>query len=451
MLHWPWPRQPAEGFPNANFTVSGYVGPARETIKRMIELIGATFEGTLTKNKTTHLIAAVQSGSKVTHARPWGIPIVNHLWIEDSFRRWKPANLEDERYINFDASLVQEDLPSFAAGRPLDMADVESWATLQSVQQEKQNALGSLNDAIVDELDEAEEDDLLLSSPAPTSDAGTAQSSDADHTAQNHIATPSQASHVEAMMSSPLPSLRDAIRATQFPHSPAASERPSEAATLVKGPVGKGTTKGRRVRARSSASSSGEDAKPPVRRPLDPSSSASSIEPQPETNANATKRKRSNLSGLDESSLVQSTSMGYTGRRAAQAATQKLRDTIMPDVMMYEREKRGGGNKHLEEMFGGKAPSSASKKNGSSAQKTANARNGHRASQSTSGSEMTATSPAPVVTTSTRKRVRMESPATPHVSAASRAIKGRGARLRQQSPEEDEEEEYASVATKQSM
>lgn len=434
LLHWPWPRVAAEGFKDTNFTVSGYVGQARETIKRMIELLGGTFEGTLTKNKTTHLIASVQSGSKVTHAKPWGIPIINHFWIEDSFRHWRAADVADEKYANFESKVIEEDLPVFAAGRAISLDDVKIWAEQPEVQSEKNASLQNLGDAIVDEMDEAQEEELLLSSPEP-SDRATSPAEEESTPRKQDVYAKAAAMDLDPE-TSPLPSLKDTIAATQFMHppSPSASDNPSESSTLAHGLVEK--PKKLTAKALQYVTKSTPNVKQPSKI-IDPPSSVSDYEVKQEVDK---KRKRPSLAGLGDTNGAFDHSMGYTGRKAAQAATQKLRDTIMPDVMRYEKEKRGGGERQLEEMFGGRAPSSSAKKAPTT---QARGRTNGRASTSTA-SDSDASSSAPPSHANTTKRVRVSSPATPHVSTVSRAIKGRTAARQPQGGTTSPEEEYTS-------
>lgn len=444
LLHWPWPRAAAEGFKDTNFTVSGYVGQTRETIKRMIELLGGTFEGTLTKNKTTHLIASVQSGSKVTHAKPWGIPILNHFWIEDSFRRWKAANIQDSKYLNFENSIIEEDLPKFAIGHAVNLEDVKKWTQLPDVQKERNDSLENLSNAIVDEMDEAQEEELLLSSPAP-SDRGT---SPPPVVSENDVILQKQQAYNERALdmdpeSSPLPSLRDTIAATQFRHppSPSASDNASDISAAVTA-VSRGKPKKLTEKALQNAASSTPNAKRPIRAVKPPSSVSDYEEVKQEPIDRKRKRELAALGAGNEFDSGFDTSFGYTGRKAAQAATQKLRDTIMPDVMRYEKEKRGGGKGQLDEMFGGRAPSSSAKKPLPTSTHARNRPNGRDTSHSTSDSDSNASVPSSRAKSA--KRARVESPPTPRVSVASRAIKGRGVGKQPQARAESPEEVYMS-------
>jgi hypothetical protein len=284
-------------------------------------------------------------------------------------------------------------------------------------------------------MDEAQEEELLLSSPAP-SERDTSP-------VEMDITLQKQAQYSRALEmepeSSPLPSIKDAIAATQYHHppSPSASEDPSETSAAIAGKKGKAKKISAKAIQGTAAST------PNVRHPnraIEPPSSVSDYEEVKQEPADK-KRKRELASLGDLDSGYNNNSFGYTGRKAAQAATQKLRDTIMPDVMLYEKEKRGGGKAQLDEMFGGKAPSSASKKTPST-----HARNGSHGgrggTQSTSDSDVDAS--APPSHAKAAKRARVASPATPYVSTVSKAIKGRGSAKQPQARAASPEHEHTS-------
>jgi len=401
----------------------------------MIELLGGTFEGTLTKNKTTHLIASVQSGSKVTHAKPWGIPIINHFWIEDSFRHWRAADVADERYLNFETQFIEDDLPVFAAGRAIDLKDVKEWADQPEVQNEKAASLKHLENDIVDEMDEAEEEELLLSSPAPSErDTSPAEDDQTLHKSDYHEGVIGMDPET-----SPLPSLKDTIAATQLrrPSSPSASTYPSDTSAPA---AAKAKAKPKKVTAKALQSAVATSTPNGKRseRVVEPPSSVSDYDEVKQEPVD--KKRKRELAGLGDLDSGFDNSFGYTGRKAAQAATQKLRDTIMPDVMQYEKEKRGGGKGQLDEMFGGRAPSSSAKKPPPTHAR--NRSNGRASTQSTSDSDVGSSAPPSHAKTS--KRVRMDSPPTPDVSTVSRAIKGRGAAKQPQARAASSEHEYMS-------
>ncbi|KAG6825628.1 hypothetical protein H0H92_003009 [Tricholoma furcatifolium] len=100
LLWYPIPKRPIEGFSGHEITVTNYTGEAREYIKKLIGAMGAVFTPSMS-GKNTVLIAAYVSGTKTTKAASWSIPIVNHLWLEDCFVKWRNLTVALEKYIVF--------------------------------------------------------------------------------------------------------------------------------------------------------------------------------------------------------------------------------------------------------------------------------------------------------------------------------------------------------------
>ncbi|KAF5393226.1 hypothetical protein D9757_000723 [Collybiopsis confluens] len=100
LLHYPIPKKPIEGFDKQKITITNFTGDAREYLKQLILLMGAEFTPSMS-SKNTALIAAHVDGTKTDRARSWDIPIVNHLWLEDCFVRWKNITVGLERYLLF--------------------------------------------------------------------------------------------------------------------------------------------------------------------------------------------------------------------------------------------------------------------------------------------------------------------------------------------------------------
>ncbi|EJD53515.1 hypothetical protein AURDEDRAFT_156754 [Auricularia subglabra TFB-10046 SS5] len=101
LLHFPVPSWPIEGFPEKRISITNYSGSARDYLKKLVEVTGANFTATLSASNT-HVIAASLSGKKTDKARAWGgIAIVNHIWLEDCFLRWKDLTPAAEKYIRF--------------------------------------------------------------------------------------------------------------------------------------------------------------------------------------------------------------------------------------------------------------------------------------------------------------------------------------------------------------
>ncbi|KAI0246563.1 hypothetical protein BJV78DRAFT_1253485 [Lactifluus subvellereus] len=104
LLHYPIPKKAIEGFSAHEITVTNYTGDARDYLKKLIGLMGATFTPSMS-GKNTVLIAAFISGNKATKARNWSIPVVNHTWLEDCFVQWRNLSVGLEKYVVFPPGL----------------------------------------------------------------------------------------------------------------------------------------------------------------------------------------------------------------------------------------------------------------------------------------------------------------------------------------------------------
>ncbi|KDQ49612.1 hypothetical protein JAAARDRAFT_165491 [Jaapia argillacea MUCL 33604] len=100
LLHYPIPRDPVEGFPLHEITVTNYTGEAREYLKKLITAMGAQFTASMSA-KNTVVIAAFIGGNKTSKAVNWNIPIVNHTWLEDCFVQWQNLTVGVDKYISF--------------------------------------------------------------------------------------------------------------------------------------------------------------------------------------------------------------------------------------------------------------------------------------------------------------------------------------------------------------
>lgn len=100
LLHYPLSRTPIPGFQGLKVSLSNYVGEARIYLENLIEASGATCTKTL-KQDNTHLITAHGNSEKCSAAREWGLHVVNHLWLEDSYAAWKLQPESAPRYNHF--------------------------------------------------------------------------------------------------------------------------------------------------------------------------------------------------------------------------------------------------------------------------------------------------------------------------------------------------------------
>lgn len=100
LLHYPVPRTGISGFKGLKISLSNYVGEARSYLENLIAATGAECTKTL-KQENTHLITAHGNSEKCTAAREWGLQVVNHLWLEESYAKWKLQPVSEPRYTHF--------------------------------------------------------------------------------------------------------------------------------------------------------------------------------------------------------------------------------------------------------------------------------------------------------------------------------------------------------------
>lgn len=100
LLHYPVSRTGIPGFEGLKISLSNYVGEARIYLENLIAAAGAECTKTL-KQENTHLITAHGNSEKCNAAKEWGLEVVNHLWLEDSYAKWKMQPASDPRYSHF--------------------------------------------------------------------------------------------------------------------------------------------------------------------------------------------------------------------------------------------------------------------------------------------------------------------------------------------------------------
>ncbi|KAF5026141.1 hypothetical protein F66182_1789 [Fusarium sp. NRRL 66182] len=100
LLHYPVPKDGIEGFKGLRITVSNYGGEARIYLESLIRASGAEFTKTM-KADNTHLITARDSSEKCKAAPEWGIDVVNHLWIEESYAKCEIRPTSIKKYNHF--------------------------------------------------------------------------------------------------------------------------------------------------------------------------------------------------------------------------------------------------------------------------------------------------------------------------------------------------------------
>ncbi|KAF4972278.1 hypothetical protein FSARC_1114 [Fusarium sarcochroum] len=100
LLHYPVPKNGIKGFKNLRITVSNYGGEARIYLENLIKASGAEFTKTM-KSDNTHLITARDSSEKCKAAPEWGIAVINHLWLEESYAKCEIRPVSIKKYNHF--------------------------------------------------------------------------------------------------------------------------------------------------------------------------------------------------------------------------------------------------------------------------------------------------------------------------------------------------------------
>jgi twin BRCT domain len=154
LLHYPIAREGLPGFKDLRISLSNYSGEARVYLENLIVAAGAECTKTL-KQDNTHLITAHVMSEKCAAAKDWGIHLINHLWLEESYAKWKMQSVTDSRYTHFpsrtnlgevvgqtkiDRDALERNF--FSMDEDVDMEDAEDPAA--SVLQKKPNKAPSL-------------------------------------------------------------------------------------------------------------------------------------------------------------------------------------------------------------------------------------------------------------------------------------------------------------------
>jgi hypothetical protein len=100
LLHYPIAPDGIPGFEKFKISLSNYTGEARVYLENLIIATGAESTKTL-KQDNTHLITAHVQSEKCAAAKEWGVHLVNHLWLEESYAKWTVASVSNSRYTHF--------------------------------------------------------------------------------------------------------------------------------------------------------------------------------------------------------------------------------------------------------------------------------------------------------------------------------------------------------------
>ncbi|KAG4300874.1 hypothetical protein PCANB_002779 [Pneumocystis canis] len=117
LLHYPIVRGGLPEMREMIITISNYQGESRQYLEKLIEALGATFTKNMKPNNT-HLIIPCKSGQKYMAALEWNIHIVNHLWVEETYAKWKLQSITVPRYIYFP---LQTNFMENVGNTPIDM------------------------------------------------------------------------------------------------------------------------------------------------------------------------------------------------------------------------------------------------------------------------------------------------------------------------------------------
>lgn len=99
LLHYPTAREGMPAFKGLHISLSNYVGEARTYLENLITAAGAECTKHL-KQSNSHLITAHSASEKFVAAKEWGVQIVNHLWLEESYASWKRQPESNPRYTH---------------------------------------------------------------------------------------------------------------------------------------------------------------------------------------------------------------------------------------------------------------------------------------------------------------------------------------------------------------
>ncbi|KAJ1942945.1 regulator of Ty1 Transposition, partial [Linderina macrospora] len=100
LLHYPVPDTAARGMAGMVITTSHYTGASKEYLKKLILAMGAEYTPNMTR-RNTHLITAMPEGLKYARAMDWDIHVINHIWLEQSFQRWKALSVSHASFTYF--------------------------------------------------------------------------------------------------------------------------------------------------------------------------------------------------------------------------------------------------------------------------------------------------------------------------------------------------------------
>ncbi|PSK36831.1 hypothetical protein C7M61_003695 [Candidozyma pseudohaemuli] len=168
LLNFPIPKTHVPELSGARISVTGYSGDARHYLSQLISIMGALFTKTL-DSQNNYLVAEKHRGEKYMAVRSrWpDVKIVNHLWIEHCFAKWKYIDPAKSIYQK-----VNEETPK------LGTAIIDD--TLLGTSSRKETSL-NIDDSTTDVLDARSETGEKIENIALASDEQKASSEGGDH------------------------------------------------------------------------------------------------------------------------------------------------------------------------------------------------------------------------------------------------------------------------------
>ncbi|KAI5479354.1 BRCT domain protein Brc1 [Pseudohyphozyma bogoriensis] len=169
LVHYPLPQSRVPEFAGKVITISNYSGPARDYVRTLIESLGATFEGAMSKT-TDYVVTASEFGAKVKHAKQWKVPLVTHLWLEACILEWSYIDpITSPRYQS-SSNEATVNFMTVLGSTAMSPKNVEAWAARDDVKKEREAATLSLEPF----EEEVMEEDSRETEPQETSGDGEA-------------------------------------------------------------------------------------------------------------------------------------------------------------------------------------------------------------------------------------------------------------------------------------
>ncbi|ELU41737.1 PTCB-BRCT domain-containing protein [Rhizoctonia solani AG-1 IA] len=282
--------------------------------------------------------------NKISKAREWRIPIVNHLWLEDCFREWKKLPTSDQKYLNFPQGHDwMQDINTKGVGNG-NLPPVPAPQNKKSEVAQDPHSARAPN-TMVDDASRP----ISPSKPMPTSKpASPRRSSDAGQRARNGVSSNGKTPQHTSPSKSTKP---NSVKRKNDISTSQSAKRPkmARAANDEDTPISPSKSTGKQLSDSTSAASSSSFIKPlsevqprSVIKLLSPDKgkhkSRKSSSDDERTDHHSDSSSSSERSIRRKPSPPSMSAGGRTPRAAATAAQNKLRNEIMPDVQKFQNE-----------------------------------------------------------------------------------------------------------------